>query len=301
MSNPWSSPLDPRLFAAFRRKQRSPQRLGASGVVNERTLKYSFLVGVNDIGDLTQPKLFNVIELANSRDTAAGPTDNTNPATPGYPSFNTTSPQEPKIDEKGTIPVGTTVLIGGVGMIIYVPLVWARAYQATPTTEIWAPVAAAEDAYAGIQAAFDASMLQINDARNEKIVLSGHELCSFGAGRAASYGTPAVVDAGVADDVLWSGQLGYKDRGWSRISPLEFDGGANGRAASQIVLSLQVPRSTAWPLRPDTRMRVDVIMRSLIAYQGSAGNVECEPAAGTPMYPNPANPPMQRIEPDLEW
>lgn len=299
--NPWSSPLDPRLFASFRRKMRTPQRLGASAVVNERTLKYSFMLAVDDVGDLTQPKLLNVIELANAKETAAGPVDDT--TVNGYPGFNTTSPQEPKIDAKGTIPVGTTVLIGGIGVIVFVPLVWARSYEATPTSNIWAAPAAAEDAYAGIQAAFDASMLQVNDARNEKIVLSGHELTSYGAGRGATVGPPATVVDGAAAEVLWSGQLGYKDRGWARISPIEFDGGANGRAASQIVLNMQVPRATDWPLRPDTRMRVDVIMRSLIAYQGSAGNVECDPAAGTPMpYPTPANPPMgERIQPDLEW
>lgn len=282
----WASPFAPEDYRDFGDLIESI--LGAGGVVEESTLKWAFMVAPTLVGTATNPLLLDVIKLANDAATAAGPTDNT-AAGVAMPESPTTLPIEPAINDKGLVPVGTSILCGGIGVVVNTGIIQLPAFDGAPSDPeaTYAYAAAADDAVGGIQAAFDAGIIAIGDARTQKARLTGHETTTYGASRVGAWGPP-VETAGtpaVAERVLYAGQVAAKDRGWAAINPVYFDGGGNGRAASQLRIGLAIPRSTNWPLRTSTRMRVEVMMRCLVGYQGSAGNIACDPALGTPVPP----------------
>ncbi len=310
MSSAWSSPFsdyDTEIFISDMRR-----RYGANAVIEHETLKWAFLLGnaATDFGQASGALDLDVIARSSDVATAAGPTD-VNAAGSGVPGMSTTRPQEPVLGNGGTLPVGTSVLIGGLGVVVLMPLVVARAHLAieSATADQWEAALVADDALAGVQAAFDCAMIRIADARNYKVGVSGHEAVSYGSSRVAVYGPPVTTAAGVVESVLYSGQVTSKDRGWARICPQYFDGGGTYNnvnvPASQLKVSMEIPRSTAWPIRTGTRFRVEVMAPALVAYQGANGAIVCDPATGMPIPANQLPPAQggsnQRIQPPRRW
>ncbi len=308
-SEAWSCPFSDYDVETYVRDMRV--RYGPNVVIEYKTLKYAFLLGSasGDIGNAAGPLVLDVLGRAADIATAAGPVDST-AANSGTPGAVTTRPQEPVLGNGGTLPQGTSILIGGIGVVVMMPLIVAPGSTVTPEDDEFAAALAADDALNGVQAAFDCGMYTLSDARNQKCAVSGHEAVSYGSSRVAVFGPPLTTVDGEVASLLYSGQVSAKDRGWARISPAFFDGGGAAPggatvAASQLKVQAFIPRSTAWPLGEDAdrRFRVEVLLPSLIAYQGANGAFVCDPATGLPVRQTPVvgGGSNQRIQPPARW
>jgi len=300
--NYWSNPFRDESYRDF--FDLTQERWRGNGVVEYQPLTWVYLLGADasDTGSLAQPLIVDVIDRASAKATGGGPTDTTAAAT-GLPGSVTTRPQEPKIDESGIVPVGTSILVGGMAVVVVTPLIRLRGTVVDVAAGAVSPAAAADDVIAGIQAAFDCAVLQLRDARNAKASVKGHDSTSYGSSRVAAMGPPIETADGVVDSLLYAGQVPAKDRGWASIQPVLFDGGGPdrpGMSQSQMKLLHIIPRSSTWPVETATRIRVEVMLPSLIGYAGSSsqsGGGDCLP----PSRALPPPPPGYYVPGKTRW
>jgi len=225
--------------------------------IEDVTLSYEFMLAQGAVGGANALATYDVIAMAAADATAAGPTDLPLVSQPEWITTRTLDPTTGA--QNKVLPRSLQVLIGGIGVVVQVSSLLAPGIDTSFVDPRYDPAAVAADLLHGIQAAFDSSTIEITNGRIRRAEVKGHEAVSYGASRVALY-TPATVSAGGANiDPIYSGQQSTKDRGWRRLKPIVFG------SDQQIGCTLYVPRSTLWPIPVTTRIRVGVMMPSLIA------------------------------------